>query len=138
MDKIILEIIPPPINWESEKVHDWIHRVCDVMEHQKIFGLNLSEVINESREGERSIPFVPKMDNIGFAEEVRKSLRNVEPIPSKISVRIPREEFLQWIDEIYKKGIRSLVIVGREKNDLNYPGFSVIEAAKEVKKNILT
>src|ERR1700737_4355634 len=112
MDRIIFEVITPPVTWDDVKVAEWSKHVCEIMQRQGIYVLNLSEIVNESRIGERAVPYAPKIDNIAFAEIIKKDLPEVVPVPTKISVRLPPSEFMEWVDNIYNKGIRHLVIVG--------------------------
>jgi 5,10-methylenetetrahydrofolate reductase len=133
MERIIFEVIPPPVSWSLERIQEWAVRATDILRKNKISFLNLPEVVSETR-GERVVPYVEKMDNLLFSDIVKGYFDDVKPIINKICVRIKRTEFHKWIDSAFKKGIRHIIIVGGESSTLKYPGYSVVSASEYVKK----
>ena len=81
------------------------------------------------------VPYLEKMDNIVFMNQIKRRMRNIIPIPNKISVLMEKDNFMKWIDDVYAKGVRHIVIVGGEHADIGYPGFSVTEAIRYIKSN---
>lgn len=132
-EDILFEIIPPPENWESEKIKEWAFRCSDLLRENDLKFLNLPEVINENR-GKRTVPYSPKVDNVRFSEFVRGYSDDHNMMLNKICVRIDKKDFELWSEEIYKKGIRYLVLVGGDSSEVNYPGYSVCEASEFIKK----
>lgn len=131
----MFEIIPPPTNWGTEKVMSWVHEVGNIMQREGIFSLNLPEVIDEARNGKRQSPIVSKLDNVRFASIMKREQPQLSSIPNKIIVRLPLDEFTEWMDKSYKKGVRRVILVGGESQKIDYPGLSVEEGAAYIKKN---
>ncbi len=135
MEKIIFKVIPPPVDWEKEKIRNFSKKIIKILENNEIKFLNLPEVVDESsRKEKRTVPYREKIDNIKFYSVLNKKFE-FKPIINKICVRIKKKDFEEWILRIYKKGIRHLVLVGGESSKIKYPGYSVIESAKFIKKN---
>lgn len=132
-NNVIFEIITPPQSWREERVRSWASRVARILGKSDVSHLNLPEVVNETRNGSRAVRFLKKMDQVGFGEIVREASPKVTLIPNKICVRIPTEDFRAWVRGIYAKGIRNLILVGGESHDIEYPGYTVLEAAEFVK-----
>ncbi|MEN3045849.1 MAG: hypothetical protein ABDH49_02510 [Candidatus Hydrothermales bacterium] len=134
-EKIIFEVIPSPKDWRKEKVFSFCKKIVEIMKEEKIKFLNIPEVVNETARNEkRNIPYKEKIDNIDFSECL-KSLFSFEPIINKICVRMEKKDFENWVSYAYSKGINYFVLVGGESSKINYPGYTVIEAAKFIKKN---
>ncbi len=121
----MFEIIPPPTNWGTEKVMAWVHDVCGIMQRENVFSLNLPEVIDEARNGKRQLPLISKLDNVRFASIMKRELPQICSTPNKIIVRMNSEEFLLWMKTAYEKGIRRIILVGGESQNIHYPGLSV-------------
>jgi 5,10-methylenetetrahydrofolate reductase len=132
---VIFEIITPPQSWPEGKVRGWASRVARILEANDLTRLNLPEVVSESRDGSRRVSFLKKMDNVRFGEVVREVSPGVTLIPNKISVRVSPERFRDWVGEVYDRGVRDLVLVGGESHRIEYPGWSVPEAASFVREN---
>ncbi len=133
MELITLEILPPPINWGEERITAYCHKVIDILVKLDVLMVNIPEIVNESRQGPRD-DFVPKMDNIHFANLLKHLHRKLIVIPYKISVMQQKPQFENWVSEIYDKGIRHLVLVGGENGTTQYPGYTVLQAAQLIKK----
>ncbi len=133
MDRVIFEIITPPETWAPQKIEEWAQRVCEILKRHSLRCLNIPEVVNETRDGDRRVRYIPKMDNVSFARVLAKTCPNAVPVLNKISVRITRPEFEQWVERIYEQGVRHLIIVGGELPDYPYPGYQVSEAAAWIK-----
>lgn len=96
--------------------------------------VNLPEVVNESREDERVVPFIEKVDNLEYAGMIKDKYSFLNPIPNKICVRMPPDKFDYWLSAAVDQGIQNIILVGGENNSISYPGPSVLKAAKLVKK----
>lgn len=135
MDKIIFELIPPPVTWDQGKIAEWVMQIREILLRQEIKYLNLPEVINETRgNGDRKVPFTPKVENLEFAGLIKDRYPETIPVLTKICVRISKEEFREWVRSVYDDGIRQVVIVGGELESAAYPGYSVVEAAQVIKE----
>jgi len=133
MERILFEVIPPSMSWTLERIENWARRASDIMRKNSISFLNLPEVVNETR-GERIVPFSQKIDNLLFSDIVKKYFDDIKPILNKICVRMDRSEFDNWVNRVFKKGIRHIIFVGGESSSIEYPGYSVLQAAGRVKK----
>jgi 5,10-methylenetetrahydrofolate reductase len=131
----MFEIIPPPTNWGTEKVMAWVHEVGNIMQREEIYSLNLPEVIDEARNGKRHRPLISKLDNVRFASIMKREQPQLSSIPNKIIVRLPSQEFREWMDKSYKKGVHRVILVGGESQKINYPGLSVAAGAKCIKES---
>lgn len=129
----MFEIIPPPTNWGPEKVMAWVHEVGTIMQTEGIYALNLPEVIDEARNGKRP-PVVCKLDNLRFASIMRREQPQLSSILNKIIVRLPLNDFVEWMDKTYRKGVRRVVLVGGESQKIQYAGLSVEAGAALIKK----
>ncbi len=134
MDNIIFEVITPPVIWNSEKTKEWIKSVCNILNSNEINFLNLPEVVSETRNDNRTVPFIQKIDNLDFIESIKSYSKNLIPIPNKITPRIDKNRFEEWISIAYNKGIRYVVLVGGESSKIDYPGYNVIDAIKFTKE----
>jgi len=133
MERILFEVIPPSMSWTLERIENWARRASDIMRKNSISFLNLPEVVNETR-GERIVPFSQKIDNLLFSDIVKKYFDDIKPILNKICVRMDRSEFDNWVNRVFKEGIRHIIFVGGESSSIEYPGYSVLQAAGRVKK----
>lgn len=131
---IIFEIIPPPTTWDAQKVMSWVHQVCEIMQREEIYTLNLPEVLDETRDGARSFPFAKKIDNVRFADIIKKEQPIFSPIPYKIISKLTPTQFSNWMEAVHRKGIRKLLLVGGESHQIKYPGSSVEEGAAYIRQ----
>ncbi len=113
---------------------NWVHQVCEIMQREEIYTLNLPEVLNESREGKRNFPYAKKIDNLRFADIIKKELPLLFPIPYKIIPMLPPSKFHNWIESVHRKGIRKVVLVGGESHQIQYPGYSVEDGTAYIKQ----
>jgi len=135
MAKIICEIASPSLTWSEDRIQDWVSQTCALLKRQGVDTINLAEVIDEKREGSRCIEFVPKMDNIKFAEMLHQHLPRLVSILCKISTHVPKEQFAQWIRLAHQHGIRNIVVVGSMHQDLSGRSYTVAEAGHYIKEH---
>lgn len=138
MESIVFEIVPPPTHWSEEKISHYCQDVINTLKAENITTVAIPEVVDEVRDPShppKKSDFPNKMDNILFSDLLQKLNPELNCILFKICVRLPKREFLAWIDIIYQKGIRRIVLVGKDNAMTQYPGFSVPEAVAFLKKN---
>jgi hypothetical protein len=135
VEGIIFEIITPPSSWREDKARSWASRVARILQAHDLTRLNLPEVVSESRDGSRAVSFLKKMDQVRFGEMVREALPGVSLVPNKICVRVPSDKFRDWVGEVHAGGVRELILVGGESHRVEYPGWSVPEAAAFVREH---
>jgi len=134
MNKLLFEVIPPPKCWPKEQTEEWMQHLLELLKRENIDTINLPEVVSESREDERTVPFVEKIDTLTFLEQLLSINPNLTPIPNKITVHQSEADLLEWVNQVYKRGIRQIILVGGEKSTIPYPGPSVTRAAKIIKE----
>lgn len=138
MEPIVFEIVPPPNNWSEEKIARYCEDVIHTLKEQNITTIAIPEVVDEIRDPsqpQRKSDFPNKMDNILFSDLLQKLYPELSCILFKICVRMTKRQFLAWVDIIYQKGIRHIVLVGKDNETTKYPGFNVNEAVVFLKKN---
>ncbi len=134
--RISFEVVAPPGSWKANAVKHWTTAVARILTAHRISSLNLPEVVNETRPGRRTVPFLPKMDHVQFGELVREQRPGLTLIPHKRCRLMAKESFGRWVQEIHDKYIRHIVVVGGESRKIAYKGFSVTEAAAFIKQSI--
>lgn len=131
MEKILLEILPPPITWDTKKREGYLASILQMTERKGVHTLTLPEIVDEKREKERTINFIAKEDVFAFSEALLKEDPQLLVIPNLIAPIRPLPTILQLIE---KNNTSHLVLVGGESSKKTYPGPSVIETAREIKK----
>jgi 5,10-methylenetetrahydrofolate reductase len=112
----------------------WVHEVGTIMQTEGIYGLNLPEVMDESRNGKRP-PVVCKLDNLRFASIMKREQPQLSSILNKIIVRLSQSDFAEWMHKAYSKGVRRIILVGGESHKIHYGGLSVEAGAAFIKKH---
>ena len=136
-NKVIFEIVPPPLNWNPEEVSSYHKQVCNVLNGQGVKKISIPHVVEEERKeaGERTKPFDEKENPISFGKRLQEFVPSLDFVPFKVSVLAPKDEFHKWIKENYEQGLREVVIVGGESSEKVYSGYQVTEAVTYIKKN---
>jgi hypothetical protein len=131
---VILEVIPPPLSWSAKMMMEWARSVSKEMEVKNLNYLNIPEIIDEHRNGDRSLPSAEKIDNVRFSSLMTRLRPLCHPIPNKIIGNLTHEVFQQWMESIYEQGIRSVVLIGPESHLVPLRGYTVEEGAVYIKK----
>lgn len=132
---LICEIGAPLVTWSPKHKAEWIKNVSQLLKRHRISFVNFPEAVNEEREGERHLEFVPKVDHLQFAQQINAEYPSLNPLICKICVRVSKEEFAKWVRESYKKGIKYIVVVGGQQKEPSSQSFSVTEAAQFIKSH---
>lgn len=132
---ISFEVIAPPQTWETASAKQWATKTATILQKHKVSHLNLPEVVDEARLGNRPIPYLPKMDHVRFGELIREKRPEVILIPHKRCAQTSKEAFASWVQKVDDKGIQHIVVVGGASRKITYPGWSVLEAAAYIKEN---
>lgn len=132
---LMFTVIPPPVKWPQEKVERKAYEVANILKSNGIKVAGFPEVIDETRNGTRTLAYQPKMDNREFACKVKEFFCDVEIIIYKVTPIISREELHRWVDETVEKyGINQIVFVGGESSRKQYPGINPVQAAEQFGK----
>lgn len=131
----ILEIVPPPLFWAESEILSYANQVSKTLKKINLSSFCIPEVVEEDREGVRTIPFSPKMDPYQFFTLLEPTGFTLNPTLYKVSVLMNKKDFEDWIAEMYQAGIRSIVIVGGGTHTKVYPGYTVTEAIRWIKNH---
>jgi 5,10-methylenetetrahydrofolate reductase len=94
--------------------------------------INIPEIHDENRGDARTAKFVPRVEPRVLGEHIHRE-HGLEVIVNRCVVY--EEDQVGWMQETSRKhGIRGVVLVGGESSRVRYPGPSVVEAARQVRK----
>ena len=130
---VIYELMPPPKNLSKSDIDRSISIFSSVVQDLPIHGINIPEVREESRNGQRSETAVVKLEPKILAAQLKKEgISNL--IINRPIVYLPWKKQEKWLSEVYfKGGISNIILVGGESSKTAYPGPSVDEAARKIK-----
>jgi 5,10-methylenetetrahydrofolate reductase len=134
----LFEVLPPRGDTTEEKIRSWCERIGQAAETLPFLAINIPEVLDESRDGQRTYSYVPHMEPRVFAQHLRPYLPDaVEIIINRVVVHSPLAKQKEWIRQTYHDyDIRQLVLVGGESSQVEYPGPSVALAAQTIREQI--
>jgi 5,10-methylenetetrahydrofolate reductase len=122
------EVVPPE-EGKPAAVEEAVHVVRRVA--GAVDAINLPEIHNEARPGERTANFIPRMDPRRLAVRLRNEL-GVEVVTNHCVVYEP--DPLPWLRETREAfGVQHYVLVGGESSTIQYPGPSVMEATERLR-----
>ena len=135
---MLFETIPPRRDASPEKVNAWRDRIVTAVKSLPVTAVNIPEVRDESREGERTYTYVKRMKPREFGACLREALpETVDLVINRVVVYRTMEQQKDWLENSYRDwGIRNLILVGGESNRIDYPGPSVAAAAKLVTQEV--
>lgn len=138
-DKVIFEVICPPLNWDKEKKQEFIEKICVLLKRNNLNYINLPQIVDENRSGNRIFKFKPKEENYVFAKELLSYSLNhfqhkIDPIINIVVPRIPKEEFIEFFKMLYEMGYRNFIFVGKDNSNTEYPGLEVHQASYLIKE----
>lgn len=119
----------PPVAGKPESLESAIKEVARI---QKLAdAINLPEIHDESRTGDRTFKFVPRMEPGLLGAKIRREFK-IEIVLNRCVVY--EAEQVRWFREAQEKfDIRNFVLVGGESSRIHYPGPNVIQAASQVR-----
>lgn len=132
---ILFEVICPPITWSEAKKEDFMRKICKIMISRSLKYLNLPHI---AREGHRVYNFSPKQENYIFAREITEYCKvnfnyNIEPIINIVVPIMDRKKFFEHFGKVYDLGYKNFIFVGKDRSDIEYPGYEVTEACFQIK-----
>jgi len=129
---VVYELLPPPKNLSRKDINRSFSLFAKILGKYPIDAINIPEVREESRNGVRSDTEIIKLEPRVVCSHLQKHT-SVDFIINKPIVYHPWKKQQKWFDSVHKKhGVKNIVLVGGESSKINYPGLSVIEAAKRV------
>jgi 5,10-methylenetetrahydrofolate reductase len=124
----LFEVVPPEEGKAAalDEAVDVVRRVAGSVD-----AVNLPEIHNEARPGERTSGFVPRLDPRVMGSRLRDE-HATDVVVNHCVVYEP--DPLPWLAETGEMyGIRDVVLVGGESSRVRYPGPSVAEAAERMR-----
>lgn len=130
-DLLSLELNPPERdNLEEQMNHHRSHLNSLFEEVPSVGGINLPEIQEEEQKGDRGdrkSSFSERVPPREYTLKLREHFER-EYIINRVIVQLPPEEQEDWLLECYRDyDIESIVLVGGESSDVDYPGPSVSE-----------
>lgn len=135
---ILYEVIPPLEAADDERVHQTARRVRDLVADRPVDAINIPEVREESRNGDRpASDFKPRRDPRAFGAAVRRAVGDATDIlVNHPAVHAPEQQLRAWLDETLDDyEIPNIVLVGGESHDVDYPGPGPVDAARIVREH---
>ncbi|MFQ5654520.1 MAG: hypothetical protein ACE5GW_07295 [Planctomycetota bacterium] len=134
---LILELVPPPLRLGPEGLEKRLRRLERIIGQIPLHGVNIPEIREEeskSDRGERKTPFEPRVAPRELARLVRRRF-GLETIVNRVVVHRRAEDQARWFRQTRADyGIRNFVLVGGERNDVEYPGPTVAEANRLIRE----
>ncbi len=124
----LFEVVPPEEGKPAalDEAVAVVRRVANSVD-----AVNLPEIHNEDRPGERTAGFVPRLDPRVMGARLRDE-HATDIVVNHCVVYAP--DPLPWLAETEETyGIRDLVLVGGESSSIQYPGPGVAEAAQRIR-----
>ncbi len=128
----LYEVIPPDRSAPRETVADQATYIANLILDHDIDAINVPEIRNEERNGDRVAGFMEKQDPRNFGRTILDALDDgVDLIVNHATVYDPPEDQEAWFRATFEKfDIDSLVIVGGESSQVDYPGPGVPEGSR--------
>ncbi len=129
---LLFEVIPPPENTRPEKIAENAAQLRALLKQLPVDGINIPEIHNESRGGERGVKFIPKIEPRVYGKIIEQAFNGaVETVINRCSVRFEHSLQNEWLLSTWSEfGIKNLAIVGGELPAEHYHGPSVTEMAE--------
>jgi 5,10-methylenetetrahydrofolate reductase len=123
----LFEIVPPEAN-NPEAVDAVIREVGEV--RHLVDAINLPEIHDEARGGERTYRFVPRVEPRVLGERIQREV-STPVILNRVVVH--DADPLPWFAETREKyGMEQVILVGGESAKVQYPGPGPLEAARMI------
>jgi 5,10-methylenetetrahydrofolate reductase len=128
----LYEVIPPDRSAPRETIADQARYITNLLVDHGIDAINIPEIRNEERNGDRVAGFMEKYDPRNFGMTIQDIYEgSIDLVVNHAVVYDEPDAQREWFQTTYEKfGIDSLVLVGGESSDVDYPGPSVPEAAQ--------
>ena len=123
------EVVPPEAD-KPEALDAVIREVGEV--RHLVDAINLPEIHDEARGGERTYRFVPRVEPRLLGERIQREV-STEAVINRVVVRDP--DPARWFAESREKhGIEHVILVGGESAQVHYPGPGPLGAARMIQQ----
>ena len=135
-DKILNPHLPvvffemvPPVKGKPEALESTMQEVGRI--RKLADAINLPEIHDEARGGERTFKFVPRIEPRVLGGKIRKEL-GIDVVLNRCVVY--EADQARWVQETQDQfDISNFILVGGESSQIKYPGPSVLETARDVR-----
>ncbi len=133
---VLYEVIPPHRSAPREEVADAATFLGHLLADHDVDAINIPEIRNESRNGNRLSGFLKKEDPRVFGKTLGDVFQgDTELVVNHSPVYAPPEVEVDWWDATFQDfQIPNIVVVGGESSDVDYPGPTVGEGAQLARK----
>lgn len=119
----------PPVADKPEVLDSMMSEVARIQNLAD--AINLPEIHDESRGGERTFKFVERVEPRVLGKAIREKF-NIDVVINRCVVYEPDQ--VRWFQETEKKfDVHNFILVGGESSQIKYSGPSVVQAAREVR-----
>jgi hypothetical protein len=133
---ILYEIIPPPSKAQLLNVEAYAKCAVELLNSTSvnIDGINIPDIRDEQREGERGTKYVSKCDAREFGKRLQESSQKyLDIVINRVTVHEDITVQKAWLKETMEVfGIHDVILVGGESSKIQYPGPSVKELTQIV------
>lgn len=130
---ILYELMPPPKGLPKKDLESSVITFSNIAQSLPIDAINIPEVREETRNGERVGSEIVKVEPKVIARYLKRE-SNMDIIINHPTVYLPWDKQEKWFRKVYTSGIRNVILVGGESSKVVYPGLSVAETAKKLKE----
>ncbi len=124
---VFFEMVPP-IKGKPEALRSVMGEISKI--HELADAINLPEIHDENRSGERTFKFVPRVEPRILGREIRTEFGT--DIVLNRCVVYEKDQAAWYRETVEKFGIENVVLVGGESSSVQYPGPNVAQAAREI------
>lgn len=134
---ILFETIPPRRDSAPDKLEAWRDRIVQAMESVPVTAVNVPEIRDETREGERTYKYNKRLKPREFGQQLREAFtKPIDLVINRVVVYRTVEQQKAWLDNSHQLGVRNLILVGGESHRVDYPGPSVAGMAKLITEEV--
>jgi len=119
----------PPVAGKPEALKSAMDEIGKI--HEFVDAINLPEIHDESRGADRTFKFVPRVEPREMGGMIVREFKTGVVVNRCVVYEANQGRWFQETTE--KFGINNLVLVGGESSKAQYPGPSVLEAAREIR-----
>lgn len=134
---ILFEVVPPKLDQERQWFRQHSSYLEQLFDRLRIFGINLPEIHDEDQKGDggkRLSEFAQRVSPRRYARKLG-DVFDTRYIINRVTVQAPLAEQEEWLlDTYHEYGLDTVVLVGGESGEYDYPGPSVPEGNRLVKE----
>ena len=132
---VLYEFLPPPKNLSKKDIEKSISTFMSMISKFSIDGVNIPEVREEKRNGQRGASELIKLEPRIVASYIKKH-KMIDLIINRPVVYLPWDKQKRWLEEVlFDYKIHNIILVGGESSKIKYPGLSVTETASKIKQD---